>query len=433
MKRSRYNHLFEWKNQLRVVFNAASGAVVTLDEPAWGILIDQENGDVRLLDPKTHTLLTDNGMLVTEDVDEQKAAMDRYAKRRDNRKTLRLTIAPTLDCNFACPYCYEHHKPGVMTDAVADQVIAFASDRLTESDRLSVTWYGGEPLLVPERVLDMTTRLRNLAESTQKSWFFSMVTNGYRLDETMARSLADAGVSDVQITLDGPPEIHDQRRVLRNGDGTFDRILDNLVAAVDIMDDVRVRINLDVNNPDQWRPLTDLLASRGIRDRVRLHIAPVDTPTNANAGYMGSCMDSESFADTWVDWEMEAYQRSAAHTLSLPRMTVCTMVAEWAYVIDPTGAIYKCWNHVGETDKVVGNVASPEAVDATGYWKQFNPLNWQTCRDCDLLPACMGRCPDRLEKMGPKDACGRWKHCLREAVILHTLQKLKGGQYDKTG
>lgn len=433
LKLSRYNHLFSFKDQLRVVYNAASGAVLTLDRPTFINLTDPKGGDLQLPAPETETLLAEHGVLVESGLDERNAALDRYRKRRANRKTLRLTIAPTLDCNFACPYCYEYTRPGIMTDAVAEQVVDFAADRLQHSERLSVDWYGGEPLLVPDRVMGITRDLRQLAESTNKSWFFSMVTNGYRLDETMARSLAEAGISDVQITLDGPPEIHDQRRKLRNGAGTFSRILENLKTAVEIFEDVRLRINLDSNNPDQWKPLVALLEEAGIRDRVRMHIASVDTQTEANAGYMNACLDSETFADTWVDWELDAYQTGKGGVLSLPRMTVCVMVSEWAYVIDPDGNLYKCWNHIGDADRMIGHVSEPDLVDPDGRWKRFDPTDWAACRDCDLLPACMGRCPDQLEKTGPEGTCGRWKHCLKEAVILHTLQKLKGGQHDKTG
>ncbi len=432
MKLSRYNHLFQFKDQLRVVYNAVSGAVLTLDNPTYSYLIDPGNANPRFLSPDTSTLLMDHGVLVDDERDEYLAAMDHYRKRRSSRKALRLTIAPTLDCNFACPYCYEHNKPGIMTDSVAGQVMTFTADRLTHSERLSVEWYGGEPLLVPDRVLEMTRNLRELAESMDKTWSFSMVTNGYRLDESMARSLDEAGISDVQITLDGPPEIHDQRRKLRNGAASFNRILDNLKTAVEIFEDIRVRINLDSNNPDQWKPLVTLLEKAGIRDRIRMHIAPVDTKTGANAGYMNACMDSEAFADAWVDWELENYHRGNG-VLALPRMTVCAMVSEWAYVIDPEGNLYKCWNHIGEPDRTVGHVSEPGAVDPDNQWNHFNPTDWAACRNCDLLPACMGRCPDQLEKEGPDGACGRWKHCLKEAVILHTLQKLKGGQHGKTG
>jgi len=429
LKRSRYNHLFSFKDNLRIVYNAVSGAVVTVDEPTWSIL--QAGKDTRLdrLTGETRTLLADQGMLVPTDTDEYAQALIRYRERRASRRSLRLTIAPTMDCNFACPYCYEHRVPGFMSDETADQLVAFAASRLGSSERLSVTWYGGEPLLVPDRVIGLTKRLRNLAEESGKGWSFSLVTNGYRIDEAMARQLREAGITDVQMTLDGPPEFHDARRTHNDGSGTFHRILENLEAAVRIMETVRVRMNVDAQNAESWQQLSALLEEAGLRDKVRFHLAQVDTITDANAPYQCHCMDPETYADTWVDWAMDAYRRGV--TLSLPSMTVCSMVSRWAYVIGPEGWITKCWNHPSNPDTAIGHVSDPDGVDQEGEWERFDPTAWTECRECGLLPACMGTCPDKLVKHGPEVACDRWKHCLRETVILHTLQKIGGGQHEE--
>ncbi len=430
VKLSRYNHLFSFKDQLRVLYNAASGSVVTLDETSWDLLNNANPPEPERLDQRTRTLLADQGMLVPEERDERAAALTRYRERRASTRSLRLTIAPTMDCNFSCPYCYEHRVPGVMSDETADQVVSFATNRIQQSERLSVTWYGGEPLLVPDRVIDLTGRLRQLAESMDKEWWFSIVTNGYRMDGTMARQLADAGITDAQVTLDGPPEFHDNRRKHNNGTGTFQRILENLRSAVDVLETVRVRMNVDAQNATGWQALMEILAEAGLAEKVRFSLAHVDTINDANAPYQCNCLDAGAFADTWVDWAMDAYRQGK--TMGLPAMTVCSMVSRWAYVIGPGGWITSCWNHPFNPETAIGHVSKPEQVDPEDTWEQFDPMNWAECRECTLLPACMGNCPDRLVQSGVDAACERWKHCLRETVILHTLQKVKGGQHVET-
>lgn len=427
VKLSRYNHLFSFKDQLRVIYNAASGAVVTLDETGWDLLNNANPPQPEQLDEQIRTLLVEQGMLVPEDLDERAAALARYRDRRASTRTLRLTIAPTMDCNFSCPYCYEHRVPGIMSDETADQVVSFAANRIRESERLSVTWYGGEPLLVPDRVIGLTGRLRQLAESMEKKWFFSIVTNGYRMDGTMARQLADAGISDVQVTIDGPPEFHDNRRKHNSGNGTFHRILENLKSAVDVLKTVRVRMNVDAQNASGWKALTEILTDAGLQEKVRFSLAHVDTINDANAPYQCNCLEPAAFADTWVDWAMEAYRQGK--TMVLPSMTVCSLVSKWAYVIGPDGWITRCWNHPFNPETAVGHVSKPDQVDAAQQWEQFDPMDWSACEACGLLPACMGNCPDRLMRSGVDAACQRWKHCLRETVILHTLQKVKGGQH----
>ncbi len=428
-KLSRYNHFFQMADTLRVVYNARTGAVVQLDKNTWEIL---QEGKPENLRPSVEDTLREQGMIVAAEADELSLAMEMYQQRRESRDKLMLTIAPTLDCNFACPYCYENRLPGIMDEKTADQVIDFIEDRMKLSREVSVTWYGGEPLLAAGRVLALTERIRSLSESAGKAASFFIVTNGYLLTPELASRLATAGVSGIQITLDGPPEVHDRRRVLRGGGGTFHRLLQSIRIAVDVFDVVKVRMNLDRENQGEWEKLTEILERADILGKVYFEIANVDATNEANEGYKSQCLSPETFSCEWISFALSAYRRGDTSVLKLPKMTVCTKISDWSCVITPNGETYACWNDVGQVDKITGHVSDPEMLDQGRAWARFNPLDWPECRECTLLPACMGRCPDLLEKKGPSAACGRWKHCLREAVILHTMSKLEGGNHGKS-
>jgi uncharacterized protein len=53
------------------------------------------------------------------------------------------------------------------------------------------------------------------------------------LDLNTASVLANVGVTEYQISLDGPREIHDQSRIRADGKSTFERIWNNLLAIRD--------------------------------------------------------------------------------------------------------------------------------------------------------------------------------------------------------
>ena len=70
-----------------------------------------------------------------------------HYKAKFSKRIFRLTIAPTLDCNFDCPYCYENRRNGKMSEEVQDALIDFIQNSVTsETSVMDISWYGGEPL-----------------------------------------------------------------------------------------------------------------------------------------------------------------------------------------------------------------------------------------------------------------------------------------------
>ena len=116
-----------------------------------------------------------------------------------------LTICPTMGCNFDCPYCFENHRPGRMTQEVQDGVIALAERMLKASaaKKLDVTWFGGEPLLMPDIIEALSARLMSLAEKYGAEYDASIITNGFLLTQEIADMLDHCKVASAQITLDG--------------------------------------------------------------------------------------------------------------------------------------------------------------------------------------------------------------------------------------
>ncbi|HVR96305.1 MAG TPA: radical SAM domain-containing protein, partial [Thermoanaerobaculia bacterium] len=73
--------------------------------------------------------------------------------------------------------------------------------------------------------------------------------------------LAEAGVRDYQISLDGPQAIHDQTRVMANGKGTFERIWENLLAIKRTSFEAKItlRLHFDAETAFTMEPLLDAL------------------------------------------------------------------------------------------------------------------------------------------------------------------------------
>jgi MoaA/NifB/PqqE/SkfB family radical SAM enzyme len=100
----------------------------------------------------------------------------------------------TRRCNLDCGYCNEYDKtsPPVPTEHVKRWI-----DKLDELRCVIIEYHGGEPLLHPDIV--------PLVAHAAKKGFFErwIITNGYLLSETMVDKLADAGLTNLQISIDG--------------------------------------------------------------------------------------------------------------------------------------------------------------------------------------------------------------------------------------
>lgn len=85
----------------------------------------------------------------------------------------------------------------------------------SRAKRLTVTWFGGEPLIATDVIEALSPRLISLAEERgcdYKAWVF---TNGYLLDEDVVDLLLRCRVTNIHIPLDGVGATNDATRRLQ--------------------------------------------------------------------------------------------------------------------------------------------------------------------------------------------------------------------------
>jgi uncharacterized protein len=166
-------------------------------------------------------------------------------------RLLQLIVMPTEACNFRCVYCYEDFTHGKMEAPVVRGIKNLLSLRAPTLDSLTLSWFGGEPLLASDIIEDILVHIQGLMQTNPNLHLFSdITTNGHRLSQPLFERLCDLGVSQYQIPLDGPPEWHDKKRVLINGRGTFQAIWNNLLAMREVEKDFTtiVRLHVDREN-----------------------------------------------------------------------------------------------------------------------------------------------------------------------------------------
>lgn len=230
MKASNYNFFIEHDDDSYLAYNSRSNSLAIIEKENFRkysdfVLTGKEIDDSNLVEK-----LKEGYFLIDDDVDELKILRFQMYKDRMSEHTLSLTIAPTSDCNFRCVYCYEKKsiRKKSMTLEVEDAIIDLIKSVKTTISSMNVAWYGGEPLLRFDVIERLSKRIIQICKENNIQYFSSIVTNGYLLTPEIAKKLAEYQIKNIQVTLDGPKETHDKRRILANGEGSFEKIINNI-------------------------------------------------------------------------------------------------------------------------------------------------------------------------------------------------------------
>lgn len=345
--------------------------------------------------------LSCGGMIVDADRNEYQEVLAESLVARFDSTSLYLTIAPTMACNFHCPYCYEgaSHSGSPMSTRTIDALATFVGDHYPGISSLHVTWYGGEPLLYPSLIEKITEELIHTLPAGC-TYDAGVVTNGYLLTENVTDRLASCAVRNAQVTLDGSKDSHNARRFHTQGEDSYSRILDNITYACNVLD-VTIRANIDSTNMSDAYALLDELIRRDLSNKVDFYLAPVDF-TDDDYPHACRCLDAQEFAEAESNFFLEAVRRDFKVDLSGRAMgtNICGAVMLNSYVVDPDGFLYKCWNDVGVKSQAIGSVFDrPSIGTPESKWLTYMPSQ-EKCGDCFAFPLCMGGCPRSALKLG---------------------------------
>ena len=198
-----------------------------------------------VMDLKKNNLLTEiNDDITLEKIRNNNQLNDRYNNRFDiNYARIKLTNM----CNLACKYCFVEKGVECLSELALKKIL----DTLICQNRGNILWiqyFGGEPMLKMELIKYAHNYLFNAyREKKVKGFREEIVTNGFFLTEESIRYLYESNIT-VTISVDGPKEINDLKRVTLSGEGTFDVIKENLKLYKKITGKASILITLQEHN-----------------------------------------------------------------------------------------------------------------------------------------------------------------------------------------
>jgi uncharacterized protein len=373
--------------------------------------------------------LRDNGFIVS-DRQTERQDLDRFFTRvTSSTDELNITVLTTLQCNFACDYCYQGDRDDYnkfaekMTLETAARVGLWIERELdrVRPERLTLMFFGGEPLLNVPVMYYLAEQVSRAAAERSVPLTVTMITNGLLLTPEIVDRLVPFGLKSVKITLDGDRDTHNRMRPLRGGQGTFDRIVENIRQ---VAGRVRVAIggNFDESSVDSYPALLDFLRAQDFADKlVKVNFKPVIrheaaqpakgmlalTPVNAEGKPLGgTCMsnvgkgqlggstcDSCGFAEDQTDFLRSETKRHGFATPDGVHMGPCHVHMDHAHTIGPDGSLYACPGFTGDLGQSTGHIDDRRDPLREKTREKFDRLNpWMECGDCAFIPVCAGGC-----------------------------------------
>lgn len=190
-----------------------------------------------------------------------------HLKNIFNESNISLVIAPTISCNFHCPYCFElKDDKSTMSEEVESGIVEFIRKH-KKAESLSLTWYGGEPLLAFGKIESLWNRI-NKGLPNLDIRGHSLITNGWLINDEIIKFFKNTKLKYAQITLDGRKENHDLFRHLHNGASTFDKIIENAIKFAKEIPQLQlsVRVNITRYNQLDYREIKSFFDTAGLKN-----------------------------------------------------------------------------------------------------------------------------------------------------------------------
>ncbi len=253
-----------------------------------------------------------------------------------------------------------------MPPNVVEGVKRFLSSRFSELRRLDLSWFGGEPLLASDIVLDVLRHIAILRNAYPKTEFFSdITTNAYRLKPSLLDELVQLGVQSLQITLDGTARVHDLKRKRADGSGTFDVIWSNLLImkASKTPFEAIMRLHVDRKNQEDMVTLLNQCSAEFSNDsRFSFFIRPLSRlggPHDASLKILGGQEANDVIAGLKAHAERVGLQIWRKEDQD----HMCYAARPNSLVIRSDGQINKCTVAMRDSRNVVGRLRDDGTVN----------------------------------------------------------------------
>lgn len=405
-----YFHTKDEENN--VVINGINGAVDIIDRD----VVEKILGDrIDEIDQEVSEQLFERGYIFksAEGMTQLKDEVLSVYKESLKDQPIEFTILPTTDCNLKCVYCFQgddKRKDRLQEEELQKIFRVIERIRDERGEKAAISLFGGEPLM--KENYECVQKIFNYVEEKGLE-YISITTNGVNVDHYMdlfkqKKDLLNA----LGITLDGPRHIHESKRISKDGNPTFQRILDNIEEILELGINITVRVNVDHENFQYVEELVEVLDRRfSLYPHFACYLSLVTYKLNKGENKISLYELAKEVCRLSQEYEFitPAGLGVIEHVLGafmgreemlMPRFGYCEATDGKHYAFSPDGHIYNCNELIGKQEYAIGRY-SPEfkmIQSELDRWNNNSILHRDSCKECAISLICGGGC--RIEHFG---------------------------------
>lgn len=323
-----------------------------------------------------------------------------------------LVLNITNQCNLACTYCYEfgadkiatpQGKPKYMTIETAMASVDFLLAQSVGRQAVHITFFGGETLMNFKLLRQVVGYSREQAAMQGRGIGFSLTTNATLLTDEIIDFLADNEIG-VTVSVDGPADLQDKRRVDKKGRGTYAVIEPRLRKLID-----RHRTRAITARVTLTDGVTDVVRIyRHLKDYIGFHEVGFAPVTNSgeqdyaidDAGMNGVLGQFQLLADEWLEYAL----RGQMHGFSNVSETIGELIQGvnkshpcgaglGLLGVSPSGDLSPCHRFTDADTHTLGHVSSGVDSDKRADFLARGHVSAKyECQTCWARPLCAGGC-----------------------------------------
>lgn len=368
-------------------------------------ILEQPNSRENFNEIRLHffKLLIDKGFIISESLSEINELERLFISQKFFPKEASFALVLTHDCNLRCIYCNQDHKRQSLSLEDERSFILLVSEAISRVSSINLTWWGGEPLLKIDMIGRISGELIDLCDKNGVHYSAFTSTNGVLLTKENAQKLLSSRLNSIQVSIDGPPSHHDFHRPNIGGRGTYEKVIAGLTnthhayaeAGLDLS--LIVRVNVSKRTPlrsDDWKSVFDDLEDS--KSSVRLSFVPVVSTFRIDDDLV---FKSADFHDAIAP--LKAYATDRGFKIAEDSIVGrkgrlhCGAVSNENWFVLPGRRLTKCTMHFDDPSEDCGSFdehGNITLLDRAKNWMNFSPFEHALCKNCDVLPACMGGC-----------------------------------------